>query len=278
MAIKQQNPVEMSVENKLKTLYELQKVLTRIDDIRIIRGELPLEVQDLADDIEGLALRVSKYQEETASITTALNKWKEEKIQAQATIEKNTEHLKDVSNSREYDNLTKEIEYQNLEIELRDKRIKEGSAKKAELEASVNQYVIDKEEREKDLEVKKQELDEIIAENKADEDRLREKSRGLEEKIETRLLTAFKRIRKNSHNGLGVVSVERDACGGCFNKIPPQRQLDVKMHKKVIVCEYCGRILVDPELAGIEVVKPKEDEKKTRRRRATTTSKNTKKS
>ena len=265
MAIKQVKPAEMTVEDRLKTLYDLQKVLTKIDEIRTIRGELPLEVQDLEDEIEGLTHRVARYKEEIQEAGIAVNKWKEEKIQAQASITKNTENLNKVSNSREYDSLSKEIEYQTLEIQLRDKKIAEGTAHKAELETDIERFVGELGERENELDIKSKELDAIIAENKADEDRLREESKELEEKIEPRLLTAFKRIRKNSHNGLGIVSVERDACGGCFAKIPPQRQLDVKMHKKVIVCEYCGRILIDPELAGIEVAKPVVEEKKKRR-------------
>jgi predicted nucleic acid-binding Zn-ribbon protein len=256
---------EMTVEEKLKNLYALQKVLSRIDEIRIIRGELPLEVQDLEDEIEGLTTRIANKKEEVAAVHLALNKWSEEKKQAQVAIERCNEQLNSVSNSREYDNLSKEIEYQGLEIELRDKRIRENSVKETEMNEAIVAYEAEKAARIQELEVKRTELDEIIRENKAEEDRLREESKTLEEKIEPRLLTAFKRIRKGSHNGLGVVVVERDSCGGCFAKIAPQRQLDVMFHKKIIVCEYCGRILVDPELAGIKVEKPVE-EKKTRRR------------
>jgi predicted nucleic acid-binding Zn-ribbon protein len=176
--------------------------------------------------------------------------------------------LDEVKNNREYDTLTKEIEFQSLEIELCNKKIHEAQAriteKKEELEK--NNAIIS--ERANDLEVKRSELDEIMAETRAEEEKLKEKATELESKIESRLLNSFKRIRKNARNGLGIVYVQRDACGGCFNKIPPQRQLDIKMHKKVIVCEYCGRILIDPELAGVKVEKPVEAEKKTVRKRA----------
>lgn len=263
-------PSEMSVEEKLKTLYELQTVLSKIDEIRTMRGELPLEVQDLEDEIEGLQSRIARNEEDIKAIDSDINKWKQTKITAQATIEKNTEKLDNVRNNREYDALNKEIEYQQLEIQLCDKRIHEAMAARQDRVAGINDSAKQKEEREADLESKKSELDEIIAETKAQEDELREKSKELEDKIDPRLLTSFKRIRKNSHNGLGIVYVQRDACGGCFNKIPPQRQLDVRMRKKIIVCEYCGRILIDPELAGVEVQKPVEEPKKTRRRRTTT--------
>lgn len=268
MALKTLNPAEMTVEEKLKTLYELQTVLSKIDEIRVIRGELPLEVQDLEDEIEGLQSRIAKYEEEVKYIDGQIGKWKEEKNVSLASIERNEEHLNDVRNSREYDALSKEIEYQQLEIQLREKRIREASMDRQDRVSAIAESRLMRDERLSDLEVKKNELDEIVAETKVQEDGLREKSKELELQIEPRLLTAFKRIRKNSHNGLGIVYVQRDACGGCFSKIPPQRQLDVKMHKKIIVCEYCGRIMIDPELAGVEVQKPVEEPKKSRRRRS----------
>ena len=185
--------------------------------------------------------------------------------------------LNDVKNNREYDTLSKEIEFQTLEIELCNKKIREASAriqdKQEELKAAEDLIG----ERNGDLEVKKAELEEIVAETRAEEDKLKEKVKDLESRIETRLLTSFKRIRKNARNGLGVVYVQRDACGGCFNKIPPQRQLDIKMHKKIIVCEYCGRIMIDPELAGVKIDKVTGEEKKPRKRaiRKTASSKKT---
>ena len=172
---------------------------------------------------------------------------------AKASVEKYKSQQDNVRNNREYDFLTKEIEFQTLEIELCEKRIKEFSAEEEEKSAEVAKSVAALEERQKDLDQKKSELDEIIAETKQEEEKLRDKAKDLETKIEPRLLQSFKRIRKNSRNGLGIVYVQRDACGGCFNKIPPQRQLDIRSRKKVIVCEYCGRIMIDPELAGVEI-------------------------
>ena len=181
-------------------------------------------------------------------------------------MERYKAQLNDVKNNREYDTLSKEIEFQSLEIELCTKKIKEANFKIEEKKADLaqNQEIID--DRRQALEIKKNELDEIMEETRAEEDKLKLKVKELELKIEPRLLASFKRIRKNARNGLGIVYVQRDACGGCFNKIPPQRQLDIKMHKKIIVCEYCGRILIDPELAGVKLDKPVVEEKKTRKR------------
>ena len=163
------------------------------------------------------------------------------------------------------DTLTKEIEFQNLEIQLCEKKIKEAQVKVSERTQDRSRAQQAMEERKKDLESKRAELDEIMEETRAEEEQLREKADDIELRIEARLLQSFKRIRKNARNGLGVVYVQRDACGGCFNKIPPQRQLDIKMHKKIIVCEYCGRILVDPELAGVKLSAAGEDKPKKRR-------------
>lgn len=254
----------MSVEQKLKNLYQLQTKLSEIDKIKTLRGELPLEVQDLADEIEGLTHRLHKYEEEIERLGSDIEKKRNSIGEAQAMMERYQQQLNDVRNNREYDNLTKEIEFQSLEIELLKKKIGEAerliSNKTNDLEkgkAALN-------ERQQDLDVKKSELDEIVSETKAEEEKLREKSKAIETTIEPRLLTAFKRIRKSSRNGLGIVYVQRDACGGCFNKIPPQRQLDIRMRKKVIVCEYCGRIMIDPELAGVKIERPTEE--KTKRR------------
>ena len=176
------------------------------------------------------------------------------------------EQLNEVKNNREYDTLSKEIEFQTLEIELCNKKIREANTRIEEKTEELNASNEAIQERQEDLDIKKSELDEIIAETRAEEDKLKEKVKDLESKIEARLLTSFKRIRKNARNGLGIVYVQRDACGGCFNKIPPQRQLDIKMHKKIIVCEYCGRIMIDPELAGVKIEKLGTEEKKTRKR------------
>ena len=267
---REKNQSEMSVEQKLKMLYDLQTVLSQIDEISIMRGELPNEVRNLEDEIEGLNVHQDKVRDEIKSIDTNVSKWKEEKNVAQATIEKNNSHLEKVRNSREYDSLSKEIEFQSLEIELRDKRIREATEQRKMRLDEIARTEEEKNNREEDLSAKKSELDDIIRETKVQEDELREKAKEYEDKMDARLLKAFKRIRKNSRNGLGIVYVQRDACGGCFNKIPPQRQLDIRMRKKVIVCEYCGRIMIDPELAGVIIEKPVEEpKKKSRRGRAT---------
>lgn len=258
---------EMSVEQKLKTLYQLQTMLSEIDRIKNLRGELPLEVQDLKDEIEGLTLRMSKYNDDVNNYKADIAAKKAKINEAQSAIERYKKQLDDVKNNREYDMLSKEIEFQSLEVELQNKKIGEAQraidARKSDIEHAKHQL----EERRADLEMKKAELDDITAETKAEEEKLREKAKVLEQSIETRLLAAFKRIRKNSRNGLGIVYVQRDACGGCFNKIPPQRQLDIRMRKKVIVCEYCGRIMIDPELAGVKIEKPQEEKPKRRIRR-----------
>ena len=267
---REKNQSEMSVEQKLKMLYDLQTVLSQIDEISIMRGELPNEVRNLEDEIEGLNVHQDKLRDEIKSIDTNVSKWKEEKNVAQATIEKNNSHLEKVRNSREYDSLSKEIEFQSLEIELRDKRIREATEQRKMRLDEIARTEEEKNNREEDLSAKKSELDDIIRETKVQEDELREKAKEYEDKMDARLLKAFKRIRKNSRNGLGIVYVQRDACGGCFNKIPPQRQLDIRMRKKVIVWEYCGRIMIDPELAGFIIEKPVEKpKKKSRRGRAT---------
>jgi predicted nucleic acid-binding Zn-ribbon protein len=263
------DPTDLSVEEKLKTLYQLQTALSSIDEKRALRGELPLEVQDLEDEIEGLTTRVEKIQNDINEFERAVVQKKGEIADAEQSVARYKSQLDEVKNNREYDTLSKEIEFQSLEIELCNKKIREANARIAEKkeELALNQQTIA--ERKEDLDVKKGELEEIMEETRAEEDKLKEKVKDLEAKIETRLLTSFKRIRKNARNGLGVVYVQRDACGGCFNKIPPQRQLDIKMHKKIIVCEYCGRIMIDPELAGVKLDKMGvEEKKKTTRKRA----------
>ena len=245
------DPSELTVEEKLKALYQLQSMLSEIDKIKTLRGELPLEVQDLEDEVAGLSTRIEKIQNEIAELKANVVNKKIEIEAAKVSVEKYKSQQENVRNNREYDVLTKEIEFQTLEIELCEKRIRESqAAEKAKNEELVRSTEA-LEERQKDLEAKKAELDEIISETKQEEEKLREKAKTLETTIEPRLLQAFKRIRKNSRNGLGVVYVQRDACGGCFNKIPPQKQLDIRSRKKIIVCEYCGRIMVDPELAGV---------------------------
>ncbi len=267
MAKKKDNPSEMPVEERLKNLYQLQTILTEIDRIRTLRGELPLEVEDLEDTIEGLKTRISKTEIEIADIRAKINEYRGKIELATSQLNTYKEQMDNVRNNREYDLLNKEIEFQTLEVELCNKRIREAQVMEKGREEFLAKNKEELEGRLQDLELKKNELDEIVAETKSDEEKLREKAKNLETVIEPRLLQSFKRIRKNSRNGLGIVYVQRDACGGCFAKIPPQRQLDVRMRKKVIVCEYCGRILIDPELAGVKPDAPAEEKPKRRTRR-----------
>ncbi|WP_315519913.1 C4-type zinc ribbon domain-containing protein [Hoylesella nanceiensis] len=260
------DPIELSVEEKLKTLYQLQTSLSEIDEKRALRGELPLEVQDLEDEIAGLTLRIDKIQQEIREFQTAVTQKRVEMDQAQKSIERYQKQLDEVKNNREYDTLTKEIEYQSLEIELCEKKIKEALIKIEEKTHALEEGRENIKERQEDLKHKRSELNEIVQETREEEEKLRERIAELETKIEPRLLSSFKRIRKNARNGLGIVYVQRDACGGCFNKIPPQRQLDIKMHKKVIVCEYCGRIMIDPDLAGVKTADATLEDKPKRKR------------
>lgn len=236
---------ELSVEEKLQHLYELQRIDTEIDKIKTLRGELPLEVQDLEDEIAGLETRIENLKNEISEADKNVSNKKQEINKSEELIKKYSEQLDNVRNNREYDALTKEVEFQKLEIELQQKRIREAQKVKAEkevnLEISSKQYA----EKKADLDAKKAELDDIITETHKDEENLTHKSEELSKNIEERLLSAYRKIRDNARNGLAVVTVDRDACGGCFNKIPPQRQLDIRSRKKIIVCEYCGRILID---------------------------------
>lgn len=256
---------EMSVEQKLQALYELQTTLTAIDEKRALRGELPLEVQDLEDEIAGLDTRIEKIGTEIKEFQSAITMKKGEVQEAQANLERYNNQLNEVRNNREYDSLSKQIDYERLEVELCNKKIKEATDQVAYRTNDLEIAKTEREERQKDLDEKKSELEDILAETREEETMLKERAKDLEVKIEPRLLSSFKRIRKSARNGLGIVYVQRDACGGCFNKIPPQRQLDIKMHKKIIVCEYCGRILIDPELAGVKVENGKAEKPKRKR-------------
>ena len=262
------DPSEYSVEEKLQSLYQLQTMLSEIDKIKTLRGELPLEVQDLEDEIAGLTTRIEKASSDVVEMSKGVAENKNVIEVSKAAVAKYQEQQDHVSNNREFDSLNKEIEFKNLEIELAEKRIREFTsainAKKDEIEN--NKALV--EEKKQDLEIKKSELQEIIEENRQEEERLRERSKQLELTIEPRLLQSFKRIRNNTRNGLGIVYVQRESCGGCFNKIPPQRQLDIRMRKKIIVCEYCGRIMIDPELAGVKEEVKKVETPKRRTRKA----------
>ena len=249
----------------MKALYQLQTTLSAIDEKRALRGELPLEVQDLEDEIAGLNTRIENIRNDIREFQSAMVQKKGEINEAQASVERYKSQLNDVKNNREYDTLSKEIEFQSLEIELCNKKIREANVKIEEKNQeldSTEELIAD---RRMALVEKKNELDEIMDETRMEEDSLKERAKELEIKIEPRLLTSFKRIRKNARNGLGIVYVQRDSCGGCFNKIPPQRQLDIRMHKKIIVCEYCGRIMIDPELAGVKTEKVQEEKPKRKR-------------
>ena len=241
----------LSVESRLRSLYELQTVLSEIDRIKTIRGELPLEVKDLEDNLEGLRTRIANFTAEIEELKVRLSQEKEKISDSQNKIARYKEQLDNVRNNREFDLLTKEVEFQTLEIELAEKHLvdfsrqienKTAEIKSTEEKISDNEHVLGE---------KKAELEEIVSETRQDEERLRQQAKDLEPKIDAYTLNAFKRIRKNARNGLGVVYIQRNACGGCFNRIPPQKQLEIKLRKKIIMCEYCGRIIIDPEIAGV---------------------------
>ena len=245
--------IEVTIEKKLIVLFSLQQIDSQIDRIRIVRGELPLEVEDIEDEVVGCETRIQKIEREKESIEKAIIDKKNVKVDSLTLIKRYEEQQKNVRNNREFDSLTKEIEFQTLEIQLAEKRIKEYEIKLEGINENIKNLKIDLKENRTELETKKADLNDIIAETEKEEKELEEKSLEHQQLIEDRLLTAYKKIRKNAKNGLAVVKIERDACGGCFNKIPPQHQLDIRMHRKIIICEYCGRILVDEAID--EVVK-----------------------
>ncbi len=251
MATDKKTDAPRSVEDRLKTLFELQTILTEIDRIRNVRGELPKEVQDLEYTIEGLRTRIQRFQGEIEDLkrkrVDEQNKIENKKL----LIERYRQQLDNVRNNHEFDNLTKEVEYETLEIELGEKNITEIERsidnRKADI-ANTEQEIADQTHI---LDEKKSDLDNIVSETRSEEENLLIHAKKLEPLVDERTLSAFKRIRKNARNGLGIVMVDRNACGGCFNRIPPQKQMEIKSHKKVIVCEYCGRIMIDPELAQV---------------------------
>ncbi|MCL3781602.1 hypothetical protein EMN47_14530 [Prolixibacteraceae bacterium JC049] len=251
MTTKYQKPEtnDVPVEEKLKALFDLQRVMSEMDKIKTLCGELPLEVQDLEDEIAGLSTRLSNYEDDVKNLETSVSNRKTQIKESQALIAKYTEQQNNVRNNREFDSLSKEIEFQTLEIELSEKRIREFTQELNTKKQAIEDARQHLSERQEDLENKKKELQEITGETAVEEERLMSKADKIGEMIEERLLTAFKRIRKNARNGLAVVTIQRDACGGCFNRIPPQRQLDIASRKKIIVCEHCGRILVDNQMA-----------------------------
>jgi len=242
---------DVSVEQKLIALYTLQQIDSQVDKIKIIRGELPLEVEDLEDEIAGLETRITNFHQQEEENDNLIVEQKGIIKDSEALIIKYKDQQMNVRNNREYDSLTKELEFQALEIELAEKKIKEVVYKIELLKAEVTKAEEKLKDRNFDLDAKNKELSDIVKETVREEDKLVERSTENEKFIEDRLLSAYKRIRKSARNGLAVVQIERDACGGCFNKIPPQHQLDIRVHKKIIVCDYCGRILVDNEVAEI---------------------------
>ena len=251
MATEKKQEQTASVEKRLKALYDLQTILSEIDRIKTIRGELPLEVKDLEDSIEGLNCRIENYTREIEELRKNLAAEKEKINNCNGLIARYKEQLDNVRNNREFDLLTKEVEFQTLEIELAEKHINDYNRaienKTAEIGVTKEKLA----DHAHILDEKKTELAEIVSEPRQEEETLREKAKAIEPSIDERTLQAFKRIRKNARNGLGIVYVQRNACGGCFNRIPPQKQLEIRLHKKIIVCEYCGRIMIDPALAGV---------------------------
>jgi len=248
MATKKAAVKEHSVKDRLLALYQLQNIDSEIDRLHTIRGELPLEVQDLEDDIAGLDTRIGKLKSEIEDLDKKISERKYGMQDSLELIKKYEAQQENVRNNREYDALSKEIEFQGLEIQLAEKHTREFKVSiegKNELVNTANEAF---EDRKADLDHKQNELKAIVKETEKEEKSLTKKSGVAVKNIEERLLVAYNRLRSNSRNGLAVVPIERDACGGCHSKIPPQRQLDIKTFKKVIVCEHCGRILVDPEV------------------------------
>lgn len=252
MATEKKNEKERSVEERLKDLYQLQTYMSEIDRIRTLRGDLPIEVKDLEDEIIRYQTRIQKHKDEIENLHQFVAAKTGEIEDRKIKIEKYDEQINNVRNNREFAFLEKEKEYEGLEIELAEKNIKEAKAKIQQKSEEIAQAEEELTDQDHILEEKKRELAEIVSETRKEEEEIKVKAKELETKIDDYTLTAFKRIRQNARNGLGIVTVQRGACGGCFNRIPPQRQLEIKMHKKVLVCEYCGRIMVDGALVGEE--------------------------
>lgn len=252
MATEKKNDKERSVEERLQSLYQLQTYLSEIDRIKTLRGELPNEVKDLEDEIVRYQTRIQKYKDEIADLKALVEKKKADIVDRKEKIARYEEQINNVRNNREFAFLEKEKEFEGLEIELAEKNISEALLKQEQKAGEIHHTEEELADNEHILVEKKKELEEIVSETRVEEENIRAKAKELEAKIDDYTLAAFKRIRKNARNGLGIVTVQRSACGGCFNRIPPQRQLEIKMHKKIIVCEYCGRIMVDGALVGMD--------------------------
>jgi len=246
-----QDATTLSIEDKLKYLYQLQLIDSKIDQLKMLHGELPLEVQDLEDDITGLETRINNFENDIKQLNNQISEKKTEIVNAQALIKKYEAQQMNVRNNREFDALSKEIEFQHLEIELFEKRIREYTATIENRNQVIKESLEILDDRKQDLLGKKNELEEIVRENSKDVQELNNQVEAVSAFIDARTLNAYYRIRNNARNGLAVVTVERDACSGCFAKIPPQRQLDIRSHKKIIPCEFCGRILVDRGILGL---------------------------
>ncbi|MCT4664260.1 MAG: C4-type zinc ribbon domain-containing protein [Flavobacteriales bacterium] len=238
-----------TVEEKLAALHKLQTIDSQLDEIRILRGALPEEVRNLEDEIEGLATRVENFKTEIRNVEMSIMDRQDKINTSKSAIEKYTNQQKNVRNNREYEALSKEIEFQELEIQLAEKHIKEFKASIDRIKDTITNSEGAAGERELDLKQKKSELETIVLETEKDEKKLNRELAKAEKVIDDRLLKAYKRLRDNLTNRMAVVKVERDACGGCYSKIPPQRQLDIATHKKIIVCEHCGRVLIDEAIS-----------------------------
>lgn len=273
MATEKKNEKERSVEERLASLYKLQTCLSEVDRIKSVRGELPLEVKDLEDDIIRLQTRIQNFQDEIERQNDLIKTKRGDIETRKVKIARYDEQINNVRNNREFAFLEKEKEFESLEIELAEKNIRDAQARINEKQEEIEKTREELADHEHNLGEKKRELEDIISETKQEEEKLLMQAKELETKIDDYTLNAFKRIRKNARNGLGIVCVQRNACGGCFNRIPPQRQLEIKMHKKVIVCEYCGRILIDGVLAGIEENAAEQPQPKRRSRRASSADK-----
>jgi len=242
---------ELTVAEKLANLYKLQLFVSEIDRIKSLRGELPQEVDDMEDEVKELSEKIVKMQDEKEVCNQKISEMHRKIGESEALIAQYTSQQEDVQNNKQFDFLTKEIEYQGLEIELANKRIRENQEQLDAIENREAQIRREIEERKLDLETKKGELDEIIAETRNEEEMMREKAKKIENSMsDKKLMDTFSRIHKKAHNGLAIVPIERESCSGCFNKVTPQRQIDVRLRKKIICCEYCGRILIDEELAN----------------------------
>ncbi len=243
------NEVDEAIEKRLVALYTLQRIDSKINEIRIIRGELPQAIADLEDEVAGLETRIDNFNKDVAANNEKISAEKAKMAESDSRTAVLQEQQNNVRNNREYDSIQKELEYHDLEKQLAERHIKDATARIKEINIHIDAAKALIAEKAAELETKKAELDDIVKETEEMEQNLLGKSAEQEQYIDERYLTAYKRLRNAAHNGMAVVKIDRDACGGCFSHIPPQRQMEIKMHKKVIVCEHCGRILVDDDIA-----------------------------